>query len=39
MAQPHLNPQLARAEEAVTVLLCLTDDAYRLLNPKGDAYE
>lgn len=26
-------------EEAVTVLFCLVDDAYRLLNPKGRRYE
>ncbi len=35
MAQPHLTPRLAQAEDAVTVLFCLADDAYALLNPRG----
>ena len=35
MARPHLTPRLDRTEEAITVLFCLVDDAYRLLNPKG----
>lgn len=35
MAQPHLTPRLRRTEEAITVLFCLVDDAYRLLNPDG----
>jgi len=26
-------------EEAITVLFCLIDDAYTLLNPKGQGYE
>lgn len=39
MAHDHHTPRLARAEEALTVLFCLTDDAYRLLNPKGRSYE
>jgi hypothetical protein len=33
MAQHHLTPRLALTEEAVTVLFCLIDDAYALLNP------
>lgn len=39
MAQPHLTRELARAEEAVTVLFCLVDDAYYRLNPNGRRYE
>ncbi len=35
MGQPHLTPRLAQAEDAVTVLFCLADDAYALLNPHG----
>jgi hypothetical protein len=35
MAQPHHTPRLAHTEEALTVLFCLIDDAYRLLNPHG----
>ncbi len=35
MARPHLTPRLAQAEDAVSVLFCLTDDAYALLNPRG----
>ena len=38
MAQPHLTPRLRRTEEAITVLFCLVDDAYALLNPRGDLY-
>jgi hypothetical protein len=39
MAHPNTTPSAARLEEAVTVLFCLIDDAYRLLNPDGsDAY-
>jgi hypothetical protein len=35
MAQvPHTH-SLAHLEEALTVLFCLIDDAYRLLNPHG----
>lgn len=36
--QPHLTARLDRTEEAVTVLFCLVDDAYRLLNPRGGRY-
>jgi hypothetical protein len=39
MAQPQLTPSLARLEEAVTVLFCLLDDAYALLNPRARHYE
>ncbi len=35
MAQPHHTPRLHRTEEAITVLFCLVDDAYGLLNPHG----
>src|SRR5215216_539559 len=35
MAQPNHTPRLAHTEEALTVLFCLIDDAYRLLNPHG----
>ena len=38
MAHSHLTRELARAEEAVTVLFCLIDDAYYRLNPKGRRY-
>ena len=35
MAQAQHTPTLASLEEAVTVLFCLIDDAYTLLNPDG----
>ena len=35
MAQHHLTPPLHHTEEAITVLFCLIDDAYALLNPRG----
>ncbi len=35
MARPKDTPPLAALEEAVTVLFCLVDDAYRDLNPQG----
>ncbi len=35
MAHPNLTPRLDHTEEALTVLFCLIDDAYRLLNPRG----
>src|SRR3990170_5011870 len=38
MAQTHLTRELARTEEAITVLFCLIDDAYYRLNPKGRRY-
>ena len=34
MAQPQHTSPLAHLEEAVTVLFCLIDDAYALLNPR-----
>lgn len=39
MAQPQHTPPLALLEEAVTVLFCLIDDVYRLLNPRARGYE
>jgi hypothetical protein len=39
MAQPNHTPRLANTEEALTVLFCLIDDAYRLLNPHARRYE
>jgi hypothetical protein len=39
MAHTNTIPPATRLEEAVTVLFCLVDDAYMLLNPDGsDAY-
>ena len=38
MALAHPTPRLARTEDAVIVLFCLTDDAYRLINPRGSRY-
>jgi hypothetical protein len=35
MAQPNHTPRLTYTEEALTVLFCLIDDAYALLNPHG----
>ena len=35
MAQPNHTLRLAETEEALTVLFCLVDDAYTLLNPHG----
>jgi hypothetical protein len=42
MAQPELTQKsalLEEAEEAIIVLFCLVDDAYRILNPKAEHYE
>jgi hypothetical protein len=39
MAQLNHTPRLADTEEALTVLFCLIDDAYALLNPNGKLYE
>jgi hypothetical protein len=39
MVQPNHTPRLAHTEEALTVLFCLIDDAYALLNPNGKRYE
>ncbi len=38
MARPQHTHSLAHLEEALTVLFCLVDDAYRNLNPRGDGY-
>ncbi len=38
MTLAHHTPRLALAEETVTVLFCLVDDAYRILNPGGHRY-
>jgi hypothetical protein len=35
MARPQHTHSLPHPEEALTVLLCLTDDAWRLLAPEG----
>ncbi len=35
MAHAHHTRRLAQTEEALTVLFCLIDDAYSLLNPHG----
>src|SRR5215208_3955722 len=39
MAQANHTPRLAHTEEALTVLFCLIDDAYGLLNPHARSYE
>jgi len=39
MAQVQHTPTLASLEEAVTVLFCLVDDAYALLNPRCQSHE
>lgn len=39
MAQPNHTQRLAKAEEALSVVLWLIDDAYALLNPNGNRYE
>jgi hypothetical protein len=39
MARANLTPRLALTEEALTVLFCLIDDAYALLNPHARRYE
>lgn len=40
MAHHNTTPPATRLEEALTVLFCLIDDAYALLNPRGfDAYD
>ena len=38
MAHHNTTPRTARLEEAVTVLFCLIDDAYRILNPGAEGY-
>ncbi len=39
MAQLQHTPSLTCLEEAVTMLFCLIDDAYALLNPRARRYE
>lgn len=39
MAQAQHTPTLVSLEEAITVLFCLVDDAYTLLNPKCRNHE
>ena len=39
MAQAQHTPTLASLEEAVTVLFCLIDDAYTLLNPRCRSHD
>jgi hypothetical protein len=39
MARTNHTQRLARTEEALTVLFCLIDDAYALLNPRARSYE
>jgi hypothetical protein len=39
MTHPQHTPTLASLEEAITVLFCLIDDTYALLNPSGRGYE
>jgi hypothetical protein len=39
MAHTNHTQRLARTEEALTILFCLIDDAYALLNPGGRRYE
>ncbi len=39
MAHLQHTPTLASLEEAITVLFCLIDDTYVLLNPSGQGYE
>jgi hypothetical protein len=39
MAQPNHTQGLSRTEDALTVLFCLTDDAYATLNPGAKSYE
>src|SRR5918911_926310 len=39
MAHANHTPRLAKTEEALTILFCLIDDAYALLNPHAQHYE
>jgi hypothetical protein len=39
MARTNHTQRLVRTEEALTVLFCLIDDAYALLNPRARCYE
>jgi hypothetical protein len=38
MALPEHTPEFTLLEEAITILFCLIDDTYRILNPKGRQY-
>lgn len=38
-AYPYHTQELARTEDALTILFCLVDDAYQTLNPEGRRYE
>jgi hypothetical protein len=38
MAQAQHTPTLASLEEAITILFCIVDDAYTLLNPRGQSH-
>ncbi len=38
MTREHLTLRFAQTEEALIVLFCEVDDAYRLLNPRSDRY-
>jgi len=38
MAQVQHTPAPPSLEEAITMLFCLIDDAYKRLNPYGDRY-
>jgi hypothetical protein len=39
MPRLHHTEAFARTEDAMTVLFCLIDDAYALLNPRAASYE
>ncbi len=39
MARLHHTEAFARTEDALTVLFCLIDEAYALLNPRAKGYE
>jgi hypothetical protein len=39
MAHANHTQRFASTEEALTVLFCLLDDAYALLNPRARRYE
>ena len=39
MAHPQHTPTLASLEEAITILFCLLDDTYTLLNPGWQSHE
>lgn len=38
MAQPHHTPHFHRTEDAIIILFCLVDDAYRILNARAERY-